>query len=622
MIQVSNLSKAYGLQVLFDDVRFAVNSGERVGLVGRNGSGKTTILRIITGEEKPDVGVVSIPNNYPIGYLSQHLEFSEDTILKEACVGLKPSDNGVDESYKAESILMGLGFSVEDFVRHPLELSGGYQVRLNLARLLVSEPGLLLLDEPTNYLDIVSIRWLTRFLKGWNREMMLITHDRVFMDSVTTHTMGIHRNKVRKLAGPTHKLYQQILMEEELHEHTRITEEKKRREAEQFINRFRAQATRARAVQSKIKALQKKEWLEKISELRDLEFEFVSSPFTGKWLIEAKDISFCFHPENPPLIDGLNLTIGKKDRIAVVGKNGKGKTTLLNLLALELQPAKGTVTHHPKLQLAYFGQNNIRRLSPENTVEEEILAANPELQRKARTICGIMMFDGDNALKRVKVLSGGEKSRVLLGKLIVSPANLLLLDEPTNHLDMESVDSLLAAIDAFEGAVVIVTHSDMILHAVATRLVVFDNGSVQVFEGSYQDFLDRGGWKDERPAVGMSRQDTGHKENIPNRKDMRRIKAELINSRSRILVPLQARITDVEEEISQLEQKIEANAQELIGVSMKGDGESIKRLKKSIYESKEKIENLFDELEALNDELVVKSREFEQKLEAMKGTGR
>jgi ATP-binding cassette subfamily F protein 3 len=233
-----------------------------------------------------------------------------------------------------------------------------------------------------------------------------------------------------------------------------------------------------------------------------------------------------------------------------------------------------------------------------------------------------MMFDGDNALKRVKVLSGGEKSRVLLGKLIVSPANLLLLDEPTNHLDMESVDSLLAAIDAFEGAVVIVTHSDMILHAVATRLVVFDNGSVQVFEGSYQDFLDRGGWKDERPAVGMSRQDTGHKENIPNRKDMRRLKAELINSRSRILVPLQARITDVEEEISQLEQKIEANAQELIGVSMKGDGESIKRLKKSIYESKEKIENLFDELEALNDELVVKSREFEQKLEAMKGTGR
>jgi ATP-binding cassette, subfamily F, member 3 len=620
MIQVSNLSKAYGTQVVFDDVSFAVNTGERIGLVGRNGSGKTTLLRIITGEGKPDSGSISIPSNYPLGYLSQHLAFNEDSILKEACIELKPSDNGTDESYKAESILMGLGFSIEDFVRHPLDLSGGYQVRLNLAKLLVSEPNMLLLDEPTNYLDIISIRWLTRFLKGWRGEMMLITHDREFMDSVTTHTMGIHRNKIRKIAGPTHKLYQQLLMEEEVYEHIRINEEKKRKEAEQFINWFRAQATRARAVQSKIKALQKRERLEKISELKDLEFEFVSAPFTGKWLIEVKEISFSFQPENPPLIDGFNLTIGKKDRIAVIGKNGKGKTTLMNLLAMEMRPLKGTVNHHPKLQLAYFGQNNIQRLSPEKTVEEEILDANPDLQRKARTICGIMMFDGDNALKKVKVLSGGEKSRVLLGKLIVSPANLLLLDEPTNHLDMESVDSLLAAIDAFEGAVLIVTHSDMILHAVATRLIVFDNGRVQTFEGTYQDFLDRGGWQDER-AEGTHRQKALHRDNTLNRRDLRRMKAELINSRSRILVPLQTRISEVEDEISRLEQMIEDNTQELIGVSMKGDGESIKRLKKSIHESKQKIESLFDELEALTDEFSVKSREFEEQLEAIKETG-
>ena len=237
---------------------------------------------------------------------------------------------------------MGLGFSMEDFSRHPLDLSGGYQVRLNLAKLLVSEPNLLLLDEPTNYLDIVSIRWLTRFLKGWRGELILITHDRDFMDGVTTHTMGIHRKKIRKIAGPTHKLYQQILMEEEVYEQTRINEEKKRKEVEQFINRFRAQATRARAVQSKIKALRRKERLEKMSGIKDLEFEFVPAPFTGKWLIEAKDISFSFEPEGPPLIDGLNLTVGKKDRIAVIGKNGKGKTTLLNLLAGELQPLNGS----------------------------------------------------------------------------------------------------------------------------------------------------------------------------------------------------------------------------------------------------------------------------------------
>ncbi|MBM4144718.1 MAG: ABC-F family ATP-binding cassette domain-containing protein [Nitrospira sp.] len=622
MIQVSNLYKAYGTQVIFDDIGFTVNAGERIGLVGRNGHGKTTLLRMITGEERPDEGVISIPNNYTVGYLSQHLAFSEDSVLRETCLGLKTPDDGRDESYKAETILMGLGFSMEDLLRHPLDLSGGFQVRLNLAKLLVSEPDLLLLDEPTNYLDIVSIRWLTRFLKGWRGELILITHDREFMDSVTTHTMGIHRNKIRKIEGPTHKLYQQILMEEEVYEQTRINEDKKRKETEQFINRFRAQATRARAVQSKIKALQKREKLEKMSGIKDLEFEFIQSPFTGKWLIEAKDISFSFEPEGPRLIDGLNLTLGKKDRIAVIGKNGKGKTTLLNLLAAELQPLNGSVAHHVHLKLAYFGQTNIQRLTAENTVEKEILDSLPDYNRNAaRNICGIMMFEGDTALKKIKVLSGGEKSRVLLGKLIVSPANLLLLDEPTNHLDMESVDSLLAAIDAFSGAVVIVTHSEMILNAVATRLIVFDDDSVKVFEGTYQDFLERTGWKDETESTVRSRQNSGQKGNATNKKDLRRIKAELINSRSRTLVPIQSRILEMEETITRLEQGIEQDTKALIKASVKGHGESIRQLSVSIHESRQKIDILFDELETLTDELGVKSREFEERFEALKTAG-
>jgi len=622
MIQVSNLSKAYGTQVIFDDVGFTVNAGERIGLVGRNGHGKTSLLRMITGEERPDSGVISIPNNYMVGYLSQYLNFSEDSALGECCLRLKPSDDGRDESYKAETVLMGLGFSPEDFSRNPFELSGGYQVRLNIAKLLVSEPNILLLDEPTNYLDIISIRWLTRFLKGWRRELILITHDRDFMDSVTTHTMGIHRAKIRKIAGPTHKLYQQILAEEEVHEQTRINEEKKRKEVEQFINRFRAQATRARAVQSKIKALQRNGRLEKMSGIKDLEFEFVHAPFTGKWLIEAKDISFSFEAEGRPLIDGLNLTIGKRDRIAVIGKNGKGKTTLLNLLAGELQPLKGEVVHHSQLRLAYFGQTNIQRLSPEKTVEEEILDAQPSYSRgAARTICGIMMFGGDSALKKVEVLSGGEKSRVLLGKLIVSPANLLLLDEPTNHLDMESVDSMLEAIDAFDGAVVIVTHSEMILNASATKLVVFDDNSVKIFEGTYQDFLDKGGWNDEGVSAVRSGQNfcrnSGKRGDGSNRRDLRRIKAELINSRSRILVPLQSRISEVEESIMLLEQGIESDTQALVDASVKGDGESIKRLTRSIHESRERIDILFDELETLSGEFDAKTREFGEKLEAL-----
>jgi ATP-binding cassette, subfamily F, member 3 len=622
MIQISGLSKSYGTQVIFDYIGFSVNAGERIGLIGRNGHGKTTLLRMITGEEKPDTGVIGIPNGYVIGYLSQHLRFREDTVLKEGCLGLKPTDDGRDESYKVESILMGLGFSKEDFSCDPLDLSGGYQVRLNLAKLLVSEPNLLLLDEPTNYLDIVSIRWLAKFLRNWKGELILITHDREFMDSVTTHTLGIHRNRMRKIAGPTHKLYQQILMEEEVYEQTRINEEKKRREVEQFINRFRAQATRARAVQSKIKALGRNERLNKMSAIKELEFSFVPAHFSGKWLMEAKDVSFSFDVEGPPLIERLDLAIGKHDRIAVIGKNGKGKTTLLNLLAGELQPVEGSIDRHAQLRLAYFGQTNIQRLSPEKTVEEEILDAQPDYHRgAARTVCGVMMFEGDSALKKVKVLSGGEKSRVLLGKLIVSPANLLLLDEPTNHLDMESVDSLLEAIDAFEGALVIATHSEMILHAIATRLIVFDDDRVKVFEGTYQDFLDRDGWKDERTEESFIRQTSGKREDGLNRKDLKRIKAELINSRSRTLTPLQSRISEVEEEITQLEQGIETDTQALVAVSMKGDGDSIRQLSRSIHTSREKIETLFDELQSLTDQFETKSTEFEARLKELQAAG-
>ena len=619
MIQVGNLSKAYGQQVVFDDIGFTVNAGERIGLVGRNGHGKTTLFKMILGEERPDDGIISIPNNYKVGHLSQHISFTEESVLKEGCLGLRPAEDGRDETYKVEAILMGLGFSADDFMRNPLELSGGYQIRLNLAKLLISEPNLLLLDEPTNYLDILSIRWLIQFLRNWKNELILITHDRDFMDSVTTHTMGIHRCTIRKIEGPTQKLYEQILMEEEVYEKTRINEEKKRKETELFINRFRAQATRASAVQSKIKALQKKEKLEKISEIKNLDFEFRSEPFWGKWLVEANDLSFSFAPEVPPLIDKLSMTIGKDDRIAIIGKNGKGKTTLLNLLAGELMPLSGSVTHNPKLKLAYFGQTNIQRLDSQKTVEEEILDTLPEYNRRAaRNICGIMMFEGDKALKKISVLSGGEKSRVLLGKLLVSPANLLLLDEPTNHLDMESIDSLLEAIDAFEGAVMIVTHSEMILHAIATRLIVFDDGKVSVFEGTYQDFLGRVGWKNEINSRAVNRQNGDDQNNgqtkNTNKKDMRRMRAELINSRSRILGALQKGIAEVEETIMQLEGQIEKDTQALLDASVKGSGESIKTLSKSIHESKARIDTLFDELAALTEDLNTKSGEFEERL--------
>ena len=614
MLQVNNLNKSYGQQAVFDNVSFTLNPGERLGLAGRNGHGKTTLLRMILGQEHPDSGKINIPANYNIGHLSQHIRFTEKSVLEEACLSLPKTDDGRDETYRAETILMGLGFSKEDLGHDPIELSGGFQVRLNLAKVLSSDPNLLLLDEPTNYLDIVSLRWLAQFLRSWKKELIIITHDRVFMDSVTTHTMVIHRCKVRKEPGPTEKIYNRLLQEEEIYEQTRINDDKKRKETEQFINRFRAKATKAKAVQSRIKALQKTDRIEKLVDVKDLEFTFNSAPFTGKQLMEVKELSFGFEPDTEPLIKNLSFYVGRDDRIAIIGKNGKGKTTLLNLLAGELSLTGGNLRPHRDLKPAYFGQTNIDRLNPEKTIEEEIMDVHPLQSRgKARTICGSMMFPGDQALKKVSVLSGGERSRVLLAKLIVSPANMLLLDEPTNHLDMESTDSLIEAIDEFRGAVIIVTHSEMVLHTLATRLIVFDDEKVTLFEGTYQDFLDRVGWKSE--ALPM--QSTKTTAAAPAKKDLRRLRGELIKEKSRILGPLQTKIDDIENEIMRLEEKTDKDNNTLLEASQKGDGEAIKTLSKAVHDSSAAIESLFSELELLHNELDSRSKEFEERLSTL-----
>lgn len=612
MLKVNGLNKSYGEQVIFDDVNFIVSTGERVGLVGRNGHGKSTLFRMILGEERPDEGVIGMPKYYKIGHLSQHIRFTENTVLKEACLALPELDTGADQTYKAETILSGLGMAEDLFQTHPSSLSGGYQVRLNLAKALLSEPNLLLLDEPTNYLDIISVRWLKRFLRNWKNELIIITHDREFMDSVTTHTMAIHRCKVKKVSGGTEKLYSQILQEEEIYEQTRTNDEKKRKEVEKFINRFRASATKASAVQSKIKALEKKEKLEKLDDVKSLDFEFNSSPFPGKFLMEVDGLSFGFDTENI-LIDGVGFSVSKKDRIAIIGKNGKGKTTLLNLLAGEYKPLGGTIKKHDSLKLAYFGQTNIERLNLGNTIEQEIMEAHPDYNRgAARRICGIMMFEKDLALKKIDVLSGGEKSRVLLGKLLVSPANLLLLDEPTNHLDMESIDSLVEAIDAFKGAVMIVTHSEMILRAVANRLIVFDNGKVSLFEGTYQDFLDRVGWSNETPE---QRSDNGTKQAKGiNKKELRKMRADLSAERAKALQHIKKKMEKIEETIILLESTAEEASSALLLASERGEAEAITLSSKAYHESREKIDSLFDELEALNLEHDSKAKEFEQKL--------
>jgi ATP-binding cassette subfamily F protein 3 len=614
MIRIENLTKSFGDQILFDRLGFSINQKQRVGLVGQNGHGKTTLFRMIAGEERPDSGSIIIPKNYRIDYVRQHLEFTADTALNEGMRALPEQEK--DHSWKVEKILVGLGFSSEDFDRHPAEFSGGLQVRLNLVKSLVAEPDLLLLDEPTNFLDITSIRWVEQFLSSWPHELMLITHDRSFMDKVVTHTMGIHRRNLRKIAGDTTKYYNQIAQDEEVYEKTRINDERRRKEIQQFITRFRAKARLANLVQSRVKTLKKMEKKDKLDELKLLDFTFRSTPFPGKSILTCNHLAFAYNGQQP-LIKDFNVTIGTGERVCVVGKNGKGKTTLLKLLAGKLSPRSGQTIFHSSTIKGFFEQTNVNSLVDTRTVEEEILYSHPDIDRqRARNICGAMMFSGDDALKKISVLSGGEKSRVMLGKLLATPVNLLLLDEPTNHLDMEACDALLAAIDFFEGTVIMVTHNEMFLHSLADKLIVFQNDGIDVFEGRYQEFLESGGWHDEKMIESKDRTQTfpaGTNAKLA-KKEMRRKRSEIITRRSKTVRPLEKRITRLENDIESHEVELEDLNKYMLQASQDQDGTRISELSQFIHACQSKIDNLFDELETASDEFDSKNAEFEREL--------
>lgn len=589
MLRIDNIAKSYGGVTLFEKASLQFQPRERIGLVGRNGSGKTTLFKMILGEVEPDDGNIIIPSGYRIGHVAQHLHFTKPTILEEGCLGLLPDE--MHDTYKVESILFGLGFTKEDMDLPPETLSGGYQVRLNLAKVLVSHPNLLLLDEPTNYLDIVSLRWIITFLREWKHELMIISHDREFMDSITTHTALIHRERIKKLPGKTEKIYAQIKQDEEVYEKTRQNEEKQRKHMEAFVERFRAKASKASAAQSRVKMLEKLPKLKALGHIAELDFNFQYAGIDAKKLLETSPITFGYHATTP-LIHGLSFSVNKGDRIAVIGKNGRGKSTLIKLLAGELSPQSGNINLHAKTVLGYFGQTNIDRLDPSLTVEEEVGLANKKLGRTSvRTICGCMMFGGDLAEKKISVLSGGEKSRVLLGKIIATPSNLLLLDEPTNHLDMQSIDALLSALEEYEGAVVIVTHNEMLLRALATKLIVFQNGVVSMFDGTYDEFLEKIGWRDEIETSGTTTRSPNSK------KALRQQKAAFITERSQKLKPLQDEIKKLEAHLLELEKKeVSANAH-LIKASHSQNAADIVEFSRLVKTIKTEIDECFARLE-------------------------
>ena len=607
MIQLSNLAKSFGGQTLFNDVNLKLSKNQKIGFVGRNGSGKSTLFKIILGEEGYDKGDVSIPKNYRIGTLKQHLVFTESTV-REECALVLPEDEQWN-FYKIEKLLFGLGFSEEDLDKDPLSFSGGFQIRINLVKLLATEPNMLLLDEPTNYLDILSLRWLRGFIREFDGEVILITHDRDFMDSVTTHTMGVQRKALRLIQGDSYKYYSTLEMEDETYEKTKANQDKKRKELEEFVARNKARASTAALAQSKQKELDKMDDMEDLKNDSNLSFNFNFYDTPSKVIFRAEELGFGYNPEEQ-LFKNLTFALEKGQRLAIIGKNGKGKSTLLNYIAGELPSQEGVLNFHPSTKFAHFGQTNIERLNVKATVVDEIASVHKDMGiPESRSIAGRMMFSGDLGDKKVAVLSGGERSRVMLGKIIGTPANLLFLDEPTNHLDMQSIDALADAIESFEGSLIMVTHSEMLLRRLADALIIFHKGGAEYFDGSYDDFLEKIGWEEEADSKPKK------KKSKINHKERKKLRKAVTQERNEVRKPYTKEIKLCEGKIEVLEVDLSVKNEALTVASNSGDNDKIMELSKEVGLVQQDIDALFERLEIASekdDEIVA---EYELKLE-------
>jgi len=613
MIQLSNLSKSFGSQELFSNLNFQLNPGNKVGLVGRNGSGKSTLFKIILGEESPDSGEVLIPKGYRIGALKQYLHFTEPTLREEAALAL--SEDMQYDVYRVEKILFGLGFDQDDLEKDPLSFSGGYQIRINLAKLLVTEPNLLLLDEPTNYLDILSLRWLKAFLRSFPGEVILITHDRDFMDSIISHTMGLVRRDLFVIPGDTHKFYEQLKANDELYEKQKIADDKKRKELEDFIARNKARASTAALAQSKVKQLEKMG--DEMADLgfdATLKFDFNFKETPAKVLLEVKELAFGYTPKHL-LFENISFTLEKGQCLAIIGKNGSGKSTLLNNIAGELKPLHGEVAFHPSTSFGHFGQTNISRLNPGNTIMEEIYEANPKLSASVvRGICGGMMFSGDRAEKKVSLLSGGEKSRVMLGQILARQTNLLFLDEPTHHLDIDSIEALMVAIENFKGSCVIVTHSEEMLRRVADRLIIFSKSGAEYFDGGYDDFLEKIGWGEEDQVERVKK--TAPKN---NNKELKKARNELTRERSKATTPLRKEVEKLEKEIMEAEARLRTLHAELVTASNSGESSKVMELSQVASKEEKEIEAKFERLAVAQEGLDALMQSYEKRFEELEG---
>ena len=493
MISVEHLSIEYSSRPILDDITFLINPRDRVALVGKNGAGKTTLLRLLAGVETPTSGRINKMGDLTIGYLPQVMMHVDGKTLREdvmSVIGNRESDIGDEARFIAEMdrTIIGLGFERKDFDRPCSEFSGGWRMRIELAKILLQHPDLLLLDEPTNHLDIESIQWLEEFLKNNGSALVLVSHDRAFLDNVTTRTIEITLGRIYDYNAPYSQF--KVLRQERHEQQVRayMNQQKMIQETEEFIERFRYKATKAVQVQSRIKLLEKLERLEvDLEDNSRLSLRFPPAPRSGDFPVIVEDLRKDFGEHT--VFQDATFTIRRGEKVAFVGKNGEGKTTLVRCIMGQLD-YMGQLKIGHNVKIGYFAQNQAALLDGELTVFQTIdNVAVGDIRTQIRNILGAFMFGGEASEKKVKVLSGGERSRLAMIRLLLEPCNLLILDEPTNHLDMQSKDVLKAALKEFNGTVICVSHDRDFLDGLVDKVYEFGGGKVREHLGGIYDFL-------------------------------------------------------------------------------------------------------------------------------------
>ena len=594
MISLDNLSISYGGWTLFDGISFLINPKDRIGLVGKNGAGKTTLLRVITGEQQPTEGAVTVNGECTIGYLPQQMRVADTTSLiaetakafdevlrieadierltkeiasrtdyeSEAYADLIHRLNDANDRYHIlggdtreadiERTLLGLGFKRSDFERPTREFSGGWRMRIELAKLLLRRPSIFLLDEPTNHLDIERIQWLEEYLKNYNGAVLLISHDRAFLDNVTTRTVELSLGKITDYKVPYSKY---VVLRAERREQQLAAYENQQRmieKTEEFIEKFRYKPTKSNQVQSRVKQLERLERIEVDEEdMSRLNIKFPPAPRSGQIVADIKGVGKAFGEKR--IFAGAEFTIERGQKIALVGRNGEGKTTFARMLIGELEATEGDIKVGANVNIGYYAQNQDDLMDGEFTVFDTLdRVAVGDIRTRLRDILGAFLFRGEDIDKKVKVLSGGERSRLAMARLMLEPYNLLVLDEPTNHMDMRSKDILKNALQKYDGTVVVVSHDREFLDGLVDRIYEFRDGGVREYLGDIWYFLEKRKVESlqeierkERPVATKAVESNGGKLSYEQKKEQ-----------EKLIRKLRKAVESVEEELAKVEKEI------------------------------------------------------------------